>query len=61
MEEEEENQTKVTEDIFKNITVGNLRDIKLKMPFNVQEAYRIPNIINQKKFPLSINNQTVNI
>lgn len=33
MEEEEENQTKVTEDIFKNITVGNLRDIKLKMPF----------------------------
>lgn len=49
MKEGEENQAKVTEDTFKNITGGNSPDIKTKMPISVQEAYRTPNKMDQKR------------
>ncbi|KAL6084859.1 hypothetical protein STEG23_002844 [Scotinomys teguina] len=58
IEEGEEYQLKGTENIFNKIIEENFLSLKKEMPMKVQEAYRTPNRLDQKKVTLPHNNQT---
>ena len=49
IEKGEESQLKGPENIFNKIIEEKFPNIKKKMAINVQEAYRTPNTLNQKK------------
>ena len=55
--EGEEFQLKVTENTFNKILGKNFPNSKKDMPLKVQEAYRTPNRLDQKKVLLLHNNQ----
>ena len=58
IEEKEVSQLKGPVNIFKKIIKENFPNLKKKMPMNIQEAYRTPNRLNQKKkFLPTHNNQ----
>ena len=59
--EEEELQLKGTENIFNKIIEENFPNLKKDIPMKVQEAYRIPNRLDQKKSPHHIIIKTQNI
>ena len=52
IEEDEESQLKGPENIFNTIIEENVPNPKKEMAINVQEAYRTPNRLDQKKYPL---------
>ena len=54
IEEGEELQIKGPENIFNKIIEENFPNLKNDIPMKVQEAYRTPNRLNQKKNPLAI-------
>ena len=54
VEEGEELQIKGPENIFNKIIEENFPNLKNDIPMRVQEAYRTPNRLDQKKSPLSI-------
>ena len=53
-EEGEELQIKGPENIFNKIIEENFHNLKNDIPMKVQEAYRTPNSVDQKKHPLAI-------
>ena len=58
IEESEDSQLKGPVNIFNKIIEENFPNLKKEMPMNIQEAYRTPNRLDQKKkFLLSHNNQ----
>jgi hypothetical protein len=58
VDENEDFQLKGPANIFNKIIEENFLYLKKEMPMNIQEAYRTPNRLNQrKKFLLSHNNQ----
>ena len=57
VEEGEELQLKGPENIFIKIIEENFPNLKKDIPMKVQEAYRTPNRLDQKKIPLPYNNQ----
>lgn len=57
IEEGEKNQVKGKENIFNNIIGENFSTLKEGDTLKVQEGYRTPIRLNQKKFPSSHNNQ----
>ena len=52
--EEKELQLNGTENIFNKIIEENFPNIKIDITMKVQEAYRKPNRLDQKKHPLAI-------
>ena len=54
VEEGEELQIKGSENIFNKIIEENFPNLKNDIPMKVQEAYRTPNRLDQKKNPLAI-------
>jgi hypothetical protein len=48
-EESKDSQLKGLGNIFNKIIVDNFPNLKKKMPINIQEAYRTPNRLAQKK------------
>jgi hypothetical protein len=48
-EESEDSQFKGPVNIFNKIIGENFPELKKEMPMNVQEAYRIPNRLDQKR------------
>ena len=52
IEESEDSQLKGPVNIFNKIIEENFPNLKKEMPMNIQEAYRIPNRLDQKKIPL---------
>ena len=54
VEEREELQIKGPENIFNKIIEENFPNLKNDIPMKVQEAYRTPNRLDQKKNPLAI-------
>ena len=61
VEEGEELQIKVPENIFNKIIEENIPNLKNNIPMKVQEAYRTPNRLDQKKSPHHIIIKTQNI
>jgi hypothetical protein len=60
IEESEDSQLKGPENGFNKIIEENLPNLKKEMAINVQEAYRTPNRLDQKrKILLSHNNQNI--
>ncbi|ERE84498.1 LINE-1 type transposase domain-containing protein 1 [Cricetulus griseus] len=57
IEEGEEIQLRGTENTFNKIMEENFPNLKKDMPMKIQEAYRTPSRLNQKKVSLSHNNQ----
>ena len=57
VEEGEELQLKGPENIFNKIIEENFPNLKNDIPMKVQEAYRTPNRLDQKKIPSPYNNQ----
>ena len=57
VEEGEESQLKGPENIFNKIIEESFSNLKKDIPMKVQEAYRTPNRLDQKKIPLPYNNQ----
>ena len=57
VEEGEEIQLKGPENIFNKIIEENFPNLKKDIPMKVQEAYRKPNRLDQKKSPSPYNNQ----
>ena len=57
VDEKEDFELKGPESIFNKIIEENFPNLKKKMPMNIQEAYRTPNRLGQKKFLLTLNNQ----
>ena len=55
--EEGDVQLKSTESIFNKIIRENFPNLKKDMPMKIQEAYRTPNRLDQKKVPLPHKNQ----
>ena len=49
IDETEDFQHKVPENIFNKIIEENFPNLKKEMPMNIQEAYRTPNRLNQKR------------
>ena len=49
--------TQSTENIFNKIIEENFPNLKKDMPTKIQEAYRTPNRLDQKKVPSPNNNQ----
>ena len=49
IEESENSQLKGPVNIFNKIIEGNFPNIKKEMPMNIQEAYRTPNRLDQKR------------
>jgi uncharacterized coiled-coil protein SlyX len=49
IEENEDFQLKGPVNIFKKIREGNFPNLKREMPMNIQEAYRTPNRLDQKR------------
>jgi len=47
--ESEDSQLKGPINIFKKIIEGNFPNLKKEMPINIQEAYRTPNRLDQKR------------
>ena len=59
---EEDSQLKGPENIFNKIIEEKFPNLKKEMPINVQEAYRTPNRLDQKrKFSCHITIKTQNI
>jgi hypothetical protein len=53
IEESEDSQFKGTVNIFNKIIEENFPNLKKEMPMNIQESYRTPNILDQKRnFPV---------
>jgi hypothetical protein len=48
-DENEDFQLKGPANIFNKIIEENFSNLKKKMPMNIQEAYRTPNILDQKR------------
>ena len=61
VEEEEDLQLKGPENIFNKIIEENFPNLKKDIPMKVQEAYRTPNRLDQKKYPCHIIIKTQNI
>jgi hypothetical protein len=59
MEESEDSQLKGQVNIFNKIIEENFLNLKKEIPMNIQEAYRMPNRMDQKKF-LPIHNKQSN-
>ena len=59
VEEGEKLQLKGPENIFNKI-IENFPNLKKDIPMKVQEAYRTPNRLDQKKIPSPYNNQHAN-
>jgi hypothetical protein len=68
LEESEEIQLKGPVNIFKNIIEENFPNLKKEMPMNIEEAYRTPNRLDQKrdslhhiiiKIPNSLNDKRI--
>jgi hypothetical protein len=57
VDENEDIQLKGPANIFNKIIEENFPNIKKDMPMNIQEAYRTPNRLDQKKFLPTHNNQ----
>jgi hypothetical protein len=57
IDKNEDFQLKGLVNIFNKIIEENLPNIKKEMPMNIQEAYRTPNRLDQKKFLQTHNNQ----
>ena len=55
--DEREVQLKGTESVFNKMIEENFPNLKKDMPMKVQEAYRIPNILDQRKVPSRYKNQ----
>ena len=53
-EEKGELQLKGTENIFNKIIEENFPNLKNDIPMKVQEEYRTPNRLDQKKYSLTI-------
>ena len=51
IEESKDAQLKGPVNIFNNITEENFPNLKKEMPINIQEAYRTPNRLDQKRNP----------
>ena len=49
IEESEDFQLKGPVNVFNKIIEGNLPNLKKEIPMNIQEAYRPPNRLNQKR------------
>jgi len=49
IEESEDSQLKGSVNIFNKIIEENFSNLKKEMPINIQEAYRIPNTLDQKR------------
>jgi hypothetical protein len=49
VEESKDSQFKGTENIFNKIIEENFPNLKNDMPMNIQEAYRAPNRLDQKR------------
>ena len=49
IEEGEESQIQGPENIFNKIVEENFPNVKKEMPINIQEAYRTPIRLNQKR------------
>jgi len=58
IEDSEDSQLKGPVNIFNNIIEENSPNLKKEMPINIQEAYRTPNRLNQKKYLPSHNSQS---
>ena len=56
-EEGEEIELKDPENIVNKIIEENFPNLKKDIPMKVQEAYRTPNRLDQKKIPSPYNNQ----
>ncbi|OPX54009.1 RBD-like domain-containing protein [Oceanospirillum multiglobuliferum] len=61
IEEGEEYQLKGTENIFNKIIEENFPNLKKEIPMKIQEAYRTPNRLDQKKISHHIIIKTLNI
>ena len=61
VEEGEDLQLKGPENIFTKIIEENFPNIKKDIPMKVQEAYRAPNRLDQKKIPSPYNHQNKNL
>ena len=60
VDENEDFQLKGPANIFKKIIEENFPNLKKVMPMNIQEAYRTPNRLDQKKkFLPTHNNQNI--
>ena len=57
IEEREDSQLKGPVNIFNKIIGENFPNLKKEMPMNIQEAYRMPNRLDRKKFIPTHNNQ----
>ena len=57
VEEGEELQIKGPENVFNKIIEENFPNLKNDIPMKVQETYRTPNRLDQKKIPSLYNNQ----
>jgi hypothetical protein len=51
VDENEDFQLKGPANIFNKIIEENFPNLKKEMPMNIQEAYRTPNRLDQKKIP----------
>jgi hypothetical protein len=51
IEESEDSQLKGPVNIFNKIIGKKFSNLKKEMPMNIQETYRTPNRLNQKKIP----------
>jgi hypothetical protein len=49
IEESENSQLKGPVNIFKKITEENFPNLKKEVPMNIQQAYRTPNRLDQKR------------
>jgi hypothetical protein len=49
VDENEDFQLKVSSNIFNKIIEENFPKLKKEMPMNIQEAYRTPNMLDQKR------------
>jgi hypothetical protein len=58
--ENEDFRFKGPANIFKKITEENFPNLKKEMPMNIQEAYRTPNRLGQKKIFLPTHNNQNN-
>jgi hypothetical protein len=51
MDENEDCQLKGPVNSFNKIIEENFTNLKKEMPMNIQEAYRTPNSVDQKRIP----------
>jgi hypothetical protein len=60
IEESEDSQLKEPVTIFNKIIEENFPNLKREMPMNIQETYRIPNRLDQKKKKTTTKNKNKN-